>query len=71
MKDYTILVIDDEEAQRNVLKGYLEKKGYKVYSASAGSEGINIVKNNLIDIVLSDFKMPDKTGLEVLEEVKK
>jgi len=71
MKDYSILIIDDEEAQRNILKGYLEKKGYKIFSASSGTEGIEIVQNNLIDIVLSDFKMPDKTGLEVLEEVKK
>ncbi|NWF88728.1 MAG: sigma-54-dependent Fis family transcriptional regulator [Ignavibacteriaceae bacterium] len=71
MKDYTILVIDDEEAQRNLLKGYLDKKGFKVLAASSGEEGINLVSKNLIDIVLSDFKMPDKTGLEVLEEVKK
>lgn len=71
MKDYSILIIDDEDAQRNVLKGYLEKKGYKIYSASSGNEGINIAHNNLIDIVLSDYKMPDKTGLEVLEVVKK
>lgn len=71
MKDYSILIIDDEDAQRNVLKGYLEKKSYKIYSASSGNEGINLVHNNLIDIVLSDFKMPDKTGLEVLDEVKK
>ena len=71
MKDYSILIIDDEDSQRNVLKGYLEKKGYKIYSASSGNEGINFIHNNLIDIVLSDYKMPDKTGLEVLEEVKK
>lgn len=71
MKDYNILVIDDEETQRDVLKGYLEKKGYRVYSTSSGTEGINIIKNSLVDIVLSDFKMPDKTGIEVLEEVKK
>ena len=71
MKDYTILIVDDEDAQRSILKGYLEKKGYKIYSASSGTEGIKTVQNNLIDIVLSDFKMPDKTGLEVLEEVKK
>jgi DNA-binding NtrC family response regulator len=71
MKDYSILIIDDEDPQRNILKGYLEKKGYKIYSASSGNEGINLVHNNLIDIVLSDYKMPDKTGLEVLEEVKK
>lgn len=71
MKDYSILIVDDEDAQRSILKGYLEKKGYKIYSASSGTEGIKIVQNNLINIVLSDFKMPDKTGLEVLEEVKK
>jgi DNA-binding NtrC family response regulator len=71
MNKYSILIVDDEDAQRNVLKGYLEKKGYKIFSASSGTEGIKAVKENVIDIVLSDFKMPDKTGLEVLEEVKK
>ena len=71
MKDYSILIVDDEDAQRSILKGYLEKKGYKIYSASSGTAGIKTVQNNLIDIVLSDFKMPDKTGLEVLEDVKK
>jgi len=71
MKDYSILIVDDEDAQRNILKGYLEKKGYKIFTASCGVDGIKAVQNNLIDIVLSDYKMPDKTGLEVLEEVKK
>lgn len=71
MSNYSILIVDDEDAQRNILKGYLEKKGYQIYTASSGTEGIKTVQNNLIDIVLSDFKMPDKTGLEVLEEVKK
>jgi two-component system NtrC family response regulator len=71
MKDYSILIVDDEDAQRSILKGYLEKKGYKIFSASSGTEGIRAVQDNLIDIVLSDFKMPDKTGIEVLEQVKK
>ncbi len=70
MKDYSILIIDDEEAQRNILKGYLEKKGYRIFSASSGTEGIELIQKNMIDIVLSDYKMPDKTGLEVLETVK-
>jgi len=70
MKEYIILVIDDEESQRNILSGYLRKKGFKIFSAASGSEGVTIVKNNHIDIILSDYKMPDKTGLEVLEEVK-
>lgn len=71
MNNFSILIVDDEDAQRSVLKGYLEKKGYRIFSASSGNEGIKTVQNNIIDIILSDFKMPDKTGLEVLEEVKK
>ena len=71
MKDYNILVIDDEAAQRDVLTGYLKKKGYKIFSASSGKEGIEIAKNNSVDIILSDFKMPDLNGIEVLEQVKK
>ena len=71
MKNFSILIVDDEDTQRNVLKGYLEKKGYRIFSAASGTEGIKAIKDNLIDIVLSDYKMPDKTGIEVLEEVKK
>jgi len=71
MKDYNILVIDDEVAQRDVLTGYLKKKGYKVFSASSGKEGIEIARTNPVDIILSDFKMPDLSGLDVLGQVKK
>jgi len=71
MKDYNILVIDDEAAQRDVLTGYLKKKGYKIFSASSGKEGIETARTNSVDIILSDFKMPDLNGIEVLENVKK
>lgn len=71
MKDYNILIIDDEAAQRDILAGYLKKKGYKIFSASSGKEGIDIAKSNAVDIILSDYKMPDLNGIEVLEQVKK
>jgi two-component system NtrC family response regulator len=71
MKDYNILVIDDEAAQRDVLAGYLKKKGYKIFSASSGKEGIEIARTNPVDIILSDFKMPDLNGIEVLKQIKK
>lgn len=70
MNNYSILIIDDEDTQRNILSGYLKKKGFRIFSASSGEEGIGIVKNNPVDIILSDYKMPGKTGLGVLEEVK-
>jgi two-component system NtrC family response regulator len=71
MKNYNILVIDDEAAQRDILTGYLKKKGYKIFSAPSGKEGINVAEKNPVDIILSDFKMPDLSGLEVLKQVKK
>ncbi len=71
MKDYNILIIDDEAAQRDILTGYLKKKGFKIFSASSGKEGIEIAGRNPVDIILSDYKMPDLTGLEVLEHIKR
>jgi DNA-binding NtrC family response regulator len=71
MKNNNILIIDDEINQLDILSGYLKKRGYKIFTAQSGSEGIQIFRNNLIDIILSDYKMPDKTGIEVLGEIKK
>ena len=71
MKNYSILIIDDEKSQRDILTGYLKKKGYKLFSASSGEEGIKLTTQNLVDIILSDYKMSGMTGLEVLKEVKK
>lgn len=70
MKNFNILIIDDEQGQRDILTGYLKKKGYTVSSACSGEEGIDFAKKNPVDIIISDFKMPDKTGMEVLEAVK-
>lgn len=71
MKEYNILIIDDEKSQVEILSGYLRKKGFTVYTAESGNSGIKTVKENTIDIIISDYKMPDKTGYEVLCEVKK
>jgi two-component system NtrC family response regulator len=65
------LVVDDESSQRQILSGYLKQKGFTVFEAASGHEAMEILKNNLIDFVLSDYKMPDITGLELLSEIKK
>ena len=70
MKNFNLLIVDDEQGQREILSGYLKKKGYTVYTAGSGEEGIHLAKNTPIDIIISDFNMPDKTGIEVLEAVK-
>lgn len=71
MKDYNILIIDDEQSQREILTGYLKKKGYHILAAESGERGIELVQQNTVDVILSDYKMPDKTGLEVLSEIKR
>lgn len=63
-----ILIIDDEHAQRMILSGHLKKKGHSVTEASSGDEGIKQISNHDIDIVITDYKMPGKSGLEVLKE---
>lgn len=64
-----ILIIEDEQAIRNVLKNILidEDKSFKVDEAADGEEGLNLIKNNDYDLVISDIKMPKKDGIEVLE----
>jgi len=69
MKNYSILIIDDEKSQREILSGFLSKKGYRVYLAESGPQGLKLIKDQTIDIILSDFKMPEMTGIEILEEV--
>jgi two-component system NtrC family response regulator len=68
---YTILVIDDEKIQRHMVVGFLEKQGHTVLQAADGPEGIGIVRERQVDIVLTDYKMPKMTGIEALEEIKK
>ena len=69
-KNYTILIIDDEKTQRESLQGFLDKQGFTTITAENGIQGVEKFRNNPVDFVLSDFKMPDLTGEEVLEQIK-
>ncbi len=66
-----ILIIEDEEAIRRVLKKILGREGYEVDEAVDGVEGIGKIKSGDYDVVLCDIKMPRKDGVEVLQEAKK
>ncbi|MBN1302552.1 MAG: sigma-54-dependent Fis family transcriptional regulator [Melioribacteraceae bacterium] len=70
MKGLSILHIDDEKNQLESLSRFLTKRGHNVFTASSGINGLEIVKNNYIDLVLSDFRMPGMNGLEVLTKTK-
>ncbi|MBN2091168.1 sigma-54-dependent Fis family transcriptional regulator [candidate division KSB1 bacterium] len=70
MLNATLLIIDDEPAQLQALAGFLKKRGHKVEKAESGLAGIEILKKQPIDLIITDFKMPDLTGLEVLTKAK-
>jgi DNA-binding NtrC family response regulator len=70
MKEFRILLIDDEPAQITSIKSFLKRRNYTVYTADSSSEGISLVKENPVDLVLTDFRMPEKDGLQVVKEIK-
>ena len=69
-KDFTVLIVDDEEAFRYMLSSLLADAGYSVETASDGVAAINAVQTKLFDVVLCDVKMPKVDGVEVLRFIK-
>ena len=65
-----ILIIEDNEDMGFTLANVLNKQGYETFSATTGEEGIEIVRRELIDLVLSDLKLPKMSGLDVMSEIK-
>jgi DNA-binding NtrC family response regulator len=65
----TILVADDEEKTRNALKINLKNR-YRVILAQNGSEAVEYIKNEPVDLVLTDLRMPEKDGLGLLQYVQ-
>ena len=66
----TILVIEDKESMRAMLKQTLEGEGYEVVLAQDGAEGIKKLSDERIGLVLTDLKLPKKDGFEVLKAAK-
>ncbi|OGU00986.1 MAG: Fis family transcriptional regulator, partial [Geobacteraceae bacterium GWC2_48_7] len=66
-----ILLIEDEEAARTLLERMLTLSGYKVLSASLGSDAISIMEHENIDLIVSDLFLPDKTAIEILQESRR
>lgn len=70
MGNFRILVIDDDPSLRKTLTDILRVKGYEVLSAMGGEEGLSVMKDNPVNLVLLDLGLPDIPGLEVLARVK-
>ena len=65
-----ILVVDDETSMRQLLEITLRKEGHRVTTARSGRKALQAFEKASYDLVISDIKMPDMSGVEVLRHVK-
>jgi len=66
-----ILIVDDDAHLRETLRDLLEMEGYKVFEAGSGSEAMKMVVSDFFHIILMDFNLTDKTGIEVIKDIRK
>lgn len=66
-----ILVIDDDASYRMILREFIENKGHTVLEADSADAGMDVFLKEKVDLVISDFMMPVKTGIDLLEELKR
>jgi DNA-binding NtrC family response regulator len=65
-----VLVVDDEEIARKNLDHILQKEGYIVVMAASGAEALEKMKTSNFDVVLTDIRMENISGIDVLEKTK-
>ena len=68
---YNILVVDDDKEIVGAIEIYLKKEGYNIIKAYNGNEALEKIKENDIHLIILDIMMPEKDGLETLEEIRK
>jgi DNA-binding NtrC family response regulator len=70
MQKLKILVVEDGQSQRDMLRDFLAGEGHDLSDAANGEKALKMMKNGYFDLVLLDYKMPGMDGMAVLKEVK-
>ncbi len=65
-----VLVVDDNPDSVTIMRGILENRGYEVVAANTGSEALDLLRREPVDVVLLDVMMPEMNGMEVLQRIK-
>ena len=71
---FNVLIVDDSRPMRMVIKKTIRMSGFdvgEIFEASNGKEALNVLGDNWIDLVLTDYNMPHMNGLKLLDEMKK
>ena len=70
LQNIKVLVVEDHSDIRSLISRFLKSKGASVSTASDGSEGLRAVIANHPDVVLSDIRMPHRSGLELVKDIR-
>ena len=70
MADVKILVVDDEENMLSMLKTFFVERGFECFTAVNGLQALEVLEKNPVDIVITDMKMPEMDGMELLSIIK-
>jgi DNA-binding response OmpR family regulator len=65
-----VVIADDEKVVNDLVKMFIEQKGFEAFSAFSGAEAIELVEKNLPEIIILDIGLPDMTGLEVVKRIR-
>ena len=67
----SILLVEDEQSQRTILRRILEREGHEIETADNGKAALELLKNKQFNLVISDMRMPQMTGRDLLKIIKK
>src|SRR5690242_19230714 len=67
----TVLIIDDDAEYRQGLKIFLEHRNYAVLEAANGKEGLRVLDEKPVDLVLTDILMPEQEGIETIQAIRR
>ena len=70
MSDKNVMVVEDNEKNRKLMRVVLKAKGYNIIEAATGEEALNLLKNQKPDIILMDIQLPGIDGLTLIKEIK-
>lgn len=70
MPDKNVMVVEDNEKNRKLVRVVLKAKGYNIIEAATGEEALNLLKNQKPDIILMDIQLPDIDGLTLIKQIK-
>ena len=70
---FNVLVVDDSSPMRSVIKKTIKISGFdlgQIFEAANGIEALEVLKDNWVDVIITDYNMPEMDGLELIERIK-